>query len=142
MLVVLYLSKSIFQKWYVEWCLELPDPSESLRDFITFVKERREKGSEEQRPEEKEDPGSRKRPREDKCLICATNPYSAAFIPCGHVVCFLFCCAQVFPISWLDAKQTSNGHVCICHECAANLADRRCLICRKRATTVQRLYIG
>ena len=109
---MLYLSKSIFQKWYVQWCLELPDPSESLRDFITFVKERREQGSEEQRPEEKEDQGSRKRPREEKCLICATNPYSAAFIPCGHVECFLFCYAQVFPII-LVGRKTNEQRSCV-----------------------------
>ena len=99
--------------------MNLVDPGQSLKDFIEYAKAQKQDQQQHDPPQETE---SRKRPREDdddnmkgKCVLCATNPFSAAFIPCGHT--------------------------CTCYACATALADRKCPICRKRAL-VQRLYVG
>ena len=78
---------------YVDWCMSVTAPGHSLKDFVEYVKEQ----------QLQQEDASKKRPREDAgdglkgiCVLCATSPFSAAFIPCGHT--------------------------CTCYECAITLA--------------------
>lgn len=54
--------------------------------------------------------------KENKCIICFTDDYNSAFVPCGHM--------------------------CLCYSCAEEhlKKDKSCPICRQSVTSILKLY--
>jgi hypothetical protein len=70
---------------------------------------------------DQDEAGAKKRKRDESeasiktCMICLERPLSACWIPCGHAT--------------------------TCYDCALEVANGRCPICRKKGL-IQRLFVG